>query len=182
MEKLVKIVKREKKYAIYLTILIIILINLFLLPNSETNIQLPEKINENYLSPISPSNNLKENQIPIKVEEKENNNINDDEEIVEKKNNEPNFENNNINKNENNLNKEENKINDNDSEFTRRFLRSFENICLFSFISILIYLLLTNGNRNHNNLNDEINTDSKKKNEKDGYELLEDDTEYFEKI
>ena len=85
MEKLVKIVKREKKYAIYLTILIIILINLFLLPNSETNIQLPEKINENYLSPISPSNNLKENQIPIKVEEKENNNANDDEEIIEKK-------------------------------------------------------------------------------------------------
>lgn len=42
--------------------------------------------------------------------------------------------------------------------------------------------MYTNGNNNEQNITDEINTDSKIKNDKDGYALLDDDVEYFENI
>ena len=74
MEKLVKIVKREKKYVIYFTILFLIIINLFLIPNSPgNNLRIPDTINENPFTPISPNENTNkntENKIP-NVKEKD---------------------------------------------------------------------------------------------------------------
>ena len=201
MEKLVKIVKREKKYVIYFTILFLIIINLFLIPNSPgNNLRIPDTINENPFTPISPNENTnkyKENKIPIvkeKVKDKSNENINkdndeDEEIVIDKKNNEDilskdNNENEEINTSKKN---EDYKVNDKeninrDSNFIRRIFRTFENLSLFSFIGILIYLLFSNGNNSQNINDEEINTNSKVKKEKDGYALLDDDAEYFENI
>ena len=97
MEKLVKIVKTEKKYVIYFTILFLIIINLFLIPNSpRNNLRISEPINENPFTPISPDENSiknNENKIPIakeKDEDKTKENINkdnheDEENVIEKK-------------------------------------------------------------------------------------------------
>ena len=201
MEKLVKIVKREKKYVIYFTILFLIIINLFLIPNSPgNNLRIPDTINENPFTPISPNENTnkdKENKIPIvkeKVEDKSNENINkdndeDEEIVIDKKNNEDilskdNNENEEINTSKKN---EDYKVNDKeninrDSNFIRRIFRTFENLSLFSFIGILMYLLFSNGNNSQNINDDEIKNNSKIKKEKDGYALLDDDSEYFENI
>ena len=201
MEKLVKIVKREKKYVIYFTILFLIIINLFLIPNSPgNNLRIPDTINENPFTPISPNENTNkktENKIPIvkeKVEDKSNENINkdndeDEEIVIDKKNNEDilskdNNENEEINTSKKN---EDYKVNDKeninrDSNFIRRIFRTFENLSLFSFIGILIYLLFSNGNNGQNINDEEIKTNSKGKKEKDGYALLDDDSEYFENI
>jgi hypothetical protein len=201
MEKLVKIVKREKKYVIYFTILFLIIINLFLIPNSPgNNLRIPDKINENPFTPISPDENSiknNENKIPIakeKDEDKTKENINkdnheDEENVIEKKNNEDilgkdNNENEEINTSKKNENyKVNNKENINrDSNFIRRIFRTFENLSLFSFIGILMYLLFSNGNNSQNINDDEIKNNSKVKKEKDGYALLDDDSEYFENI
>ena len=201
MEKLVKIVKTEKKYVIYFTILFLIIINLFLIPNSPgNNLRIPDKINENPFTPISPDENSiknNENKIPIakeKDEDKTKENINkdnheDEENVIEKKNNEDilgkdNNENEEINTSKKNENyKVNNKENINrDSNFIRRIFRTFENLSLFSFIGILIYLLFSNGNNSQNINDDEIKNNSKVKKEKDGYALLDDDSEYFENI
>ena len=201
MEKLVKIVKTEKKYVIYFTILFLIIINLFLIPNSPgNNLRIPDKINENPFTPISPDENSiknNENKIPIakeKDEDKTKENINkdnneDEEIVIEKKNNEDilgkdNNENEEINTSKKNENyKVNNKENINrDSNFIRRIFRTFENLSLFSFIGILMYLLFSNGNNSQNINDDEIKNNSKVKKEKDGYALLDDDSEYFENI
>ena len=201
MEKLVKIVKTEKKYVIYFTILFLIIINLFLIPNSPgNNLRIPDKINENPFTPISPDENSiknNENKIPIakeKDEDKTKENINKDnheneENVIEKKNNEDilgkdNNENEEINTSKKNENyKVNNKENINrDSNFIRRIFRTFENLSLFSFIGILMYLLFSNGNNSQNINDDEIKNNSKVKKEKDGYALLDDDSEYFENI
>jgi hypothetical protein len=201
MEKLVKIVKTEKKYVIYFTILFLIIINLFLIPNSPgNNLRIPDKINENPFTPISPDENSiknNENKIPIakeKDEDKTKENINkdnheDEENVIEKKNNEDilgkdNNENEEINTSKKNENyKVNNKENINrDSNFIRRIFRTFENLSLFSFIGILMYLLFSNGNNSQNINDDEIKNNSKVKKEKDGYALLDDDSEYFENI
>jgi len=201
MEKLVKIVKTEKKYVIYFTILFLIIINLFLIPNSPgNNLRIPDKINENPFTPISPDENSiknNENKIPIakeKDEDKTKENINkdnheDEENVIEKKNNEDilgkdNNENEEINTSKKNENyKVNNKENINrDSNFIRRIFRTFENLSLFSFIGILMYLLFSNGNNSQNINDDEIKNNSKIKKEKDGYALLDDDSEYFENI
>ena len=197
MEKLVKIVKTEKKYVIYFTILFLIIINLFLIPNSpRNNLRISESINENPFTPISPDeNSIKntENKMPIAKEKNDENNSKkedeDEEVVIEKKNNDnilekENNKNNEINTNKNNddykINNEE-KIK-RDSYFIRRIFRTFENLSLFSFIGILIYLLFSNGNNSQNINDEEINTNSKVKKEKDGYALLDDDAEYFENI
>ena len=78
--------------------------------------------------------------------------------------------------NESDMTKE--KMNEN-SNIISRFFRNFENICMFSFISIIIYLMYTNNNNNEQN---EINTNSKNRIDKDGYALLDEDGEYFENI
>ena len=201
MEKLVKIVKKKKKYVIYFTILFLIIINLFLIPNSPgNNLRIPDKINENPFTPISPDENSiknNENKIPIakeKDEDKTKENINkdnheDEENVIEKKNNEDilgkdNNENEEINTSKKNENyKVNNKENINrDSNFIRRIFRTFENLSLFSFIGILMYLLFSNGNNSQNINDDEIKNNSKVKKEKDGYALLDDDSEYFENI
>ena len=201
MEKLVKIVKTEKKYEIYFTILFLIIINLFLIPNSPgNNLRIQDKINENPFTPISPDENSiknNENKIPIakeKDEDKTKENINkdnheDEENVIEKKNNEDilgkdNNENEEINTSKKNENyKVNNKENINrDSNFIRRIFRTFENLSLFSFIGILMYLLFSNGNNSQNINDDEIKNNSKVKKEKDGYALLDDDSEYFENI
>ena len=201
MEKLVKIVKTEKKYVIYFTILFLIIINLFLIPNSpRNNLRISEPINENPFTPISPDENSiknNENKIPIakeKDEDKTKENINkdnheDEENVIEKKNNEDilgkdNNENEEINTSKKNENyKVNNKENINrDSNFIRRIFRTFENLSLFSFIGILMYLLFSNGNNSQNINDDEIKNNSKVKKEKDGYALLDDDSEYFENI
>ncbi len=201
MEKLVKIVKTEKKYVIYFTILFLIIINFFLIPNSPgNNLRIPDKINENPFTPISPDENSiknNENKIPIakeKDEDKTKENINkdnheDEENVIEKKNNEDilgkdNNENEEINTSKKNENyKVNNKENFNrDSNFIRRIFRTFENLSLFSFIGILMYLLFSNGNNSQNINDDEIKNNSKVKKEKDGYALLDDDSEYFENI
>ena len=201
MEKLVKIVKTEKKYVIYFTILFLIIINFFLIPNSPgNNLRIPDKINENPFTPISTDENSiknNENKIPIakeKDEDKTKENINkdnheDEENVIEKKNNEDilgkdNNENEEINTSKKNENyKVNNKENINrDSNFIRRIFRTFENLSLFSFIGILMYLLFSNGNNSQNINDDEIKNNSKVKKEKDGYALLDDDSEYFENI
>ena len=201
MEKLVKIVKTEKKYVIYFTILFLIIINLFLIPNSPgNNLRIPDKINENPFTPISPDENSiknNENKIPIakeKDEDKTKENINkdnneDEEIVIEKKNNEDILgKDNNENEEINTSKKNENyKVNNNeninrDSNFIRRIFRTFENLSLFSFIGILMYLLFSNGNNSQNINDEEIKNNSKVKKEKDGYALLDDDSEYFENI
>ena len=182
MEKLVKIVKTEKKYVIYFTILFLIIINLFLIPNSPgNNLRIPDTINENPFTPISPNENTnkyKENKIPIvkeKVKDKSNESINkdndeDEEIVIDKKNNEDilskdNNENEEINTSKKN---EDYKVNDKeninrDSNFIRRIFRTFENLSLFSFIGILIYLLFSNGNNGQNINDEELKTNSKGK-------------------
>ena len=45
-----------------------------------------------------------------------------------------------------------------------------------------MYLLFSNGNNSQNINDDEIKNNSKVKKEKDGYALLDDDSEYFENI
>ena len=98
-----------------------------------------------------------------------------------KTNTNENIENTKPNTNENIQTKEQEQIKQN-RNIIRRFFGSFQNICMFSFISIIIYLMYTNGNNNEQNRTDEINTDSKIKTDKYGYALLDDDPEYFENI
>lgn len=67
---------------------------------------------------------------------------------------------------------------------SRRFLRGFENFCMFGFIGVIVYLIYNNGENNNEEQNQDNQRDNKKKDTTNpsGYALLDDDAEYYENI
>ena len=67
---------------------------------------------------------------------------------------------------------------------SRRFLRGFENFCMFGFIGVIVYLIYNNGENNNDQQNQDNQRDNKKKDNTNpsGYALLDDDAEYYENI
>ena len=67
---------------------------------------------------------------------------------------------------------------------SRRFLRGFENFCMFGFIGVIVYLIYNNGENNNEHQSQDNQRDNKKKDNTNpsGYALLDDDAEYYENI
>ena len=68
---------------------------------------------------------------------------------------------------------------------SRRFLRGFENFCMFGFIGVIVYLIYNNGENNSEQQNQDNHRDDNKKKDPtnpSGYALLDDDAEYYENI